>query len=410
MPMLWRQLRYLLLLIVVGLLTILYYTYYMGVVFFTALALPFIMFGILSYLYGRLRVGLVSTAHIVNKGERVPITLLIHNPSVLPITNMKIYITYRNGYSKEKHTKEFYLSVNGRSKTNVVFHLYSEYAGNLIICIKSIKIYDYLKLFSLKKKSRGEVRAAVLPRYYELTDDIDLSRNTIVTDSDQYSTKKSGDDPSEVFAIREYREGDRLQRIHWKLSTKQGQLMIKEFSDPINCSVLILLDLSTPQGKNPLSFMDALLETAISMSYTFIRRGQLHYFSWYDRQQERCHRVRVGEENDLFEAVDGLLQALPYEASLDALNSYIAQFPKENYTDLYYISGDLKSENMTALSVFRAQTRQVIHVNANQDQENEHGLPMEIHDKLSELGLRLWSVDAICGNDDMEKQIQFKTA
>ena len=37
-------------------------------------------------------------------------------------------------------------------------------------------------------------------------------------ESDSYSTIKGGDDPSEVFAIREYREGDRLQRIHWKLS------------------------------------------------------------------------------------------------------------------------------------------------------------------------------------------------
>ncbi len=395
--------RYLVFLAAVGLLSVLYNTYYMGIIFLTVLSLPFLMFALLSYIYGMVKADMVSAAHIVNKGDAVPIIIQLHNPTIFPISNLKIYLNYKNAYSTESFTKEFVVSIDGRTRTSVTFNIVSEYAGNLVISLKAIRVYDYLKLFSLKRRLKGEVKAAVLPYYYELLENDFDTRPTTLVESDYYSPYRSGDDPSEVFAIREYREGDRQQRIHWKLSRKQGQLMIKEFSDPLNCSVLLLANLSVPQGENILFFIDALLECALSLSYTFLLHGQLHYFSWYDMKLGECKRVRVEREKDLYEAVDGLLQSLPYTETTDALTGYLAEHPHEQYTDMLYITGELSEERMDLISIIKAQAKQLIYVCGGRDKEGIMAIPEEALLKFGEMGINLWPIDATNIKRDIEQ-------
>jgi len=399
--MLRNKLRYLLCLVSVGLLSILYNKYYMTIIFFTVLLMSFILFGLLSYIYGRVKAELVSAVHIVNKGEAIPISVQLNNPTIFPISHFRVYITYRNAYSKEQFKKEFVISLDGKTKAFITFHIFSQYTGNLIITLKAIRIYDFLKIFSLKKNLKGEIRAAVMPSYYELMGNFEHHQSRLI-ESDTYSPYKSGDDPSEVFAIREYREGDRLQRIHWKLSRKQGQLMIKEFSDPLNCSVLLLVNLCVPSGEHVLSFLDAILESALSLSYTFLTKGQLHYFSWYDSSQGCCMRVRVAQDKDLFEAVDGLLRAVPYQETTDILTTYLAEHPNEHYSDLFYVTGEATAERLDLLSVFKAQSRQVIYINPVDQLLKNHEISSEILEQSCEMGIDLWPVNVTNVRRDME--------
>lgn len=401
--MLRNKLRYLVFLAAVGLLAILYNVYYMWIIFLTVLAVPFLMFGLLCYFYGKVRTELVSAAHIVNKGDVVPISVQLNNPTIFPVSDLRIYLVYQNAYSGEQHKKEFVVSVDYRTKTSVTCNLYSEYAGNLIVSLKAVRIYDYLKIFSLKRKQKGEVRAAVLPFYYELMEnDFNHMRSKLV-ESDYYSPYKGGDDPSEVFAIREYREGDRQQRIHWKLSRKQGQLMIKEFSDPLNCSVLLLADLSVPKNENILGFMDATLECVLSLSYTFLQKGQLHYFAWYDKKFGGCRRIRVEREKDLYEAVDGLLHAMPYAEDVDALAIYHAEHPHEQYTDMFYVTGDLSEEKLNVLTIIRAEEKQLIYLNEEEDPEEIGGISAVVMKKSEEMGIHLWPTQLKNIRRDMEQ-------
>ena len=47
-------------------------------------------------------------------------------------------------------------------------------------------------------------------------------------ESFRYSGSRPGDDPGETFDIREYREGDSIRQIHWKLTGKMDRLIIRE--------------------------------------------------------------------------------------------------------------------------------------------------------------------------------------
>lgn len=400
--MLRNKLRYLIFLAAVGLLSILYNEYYMWIIFLTVIAIPFLMFGLLCYIYGMVRAEMVCTVHVVGKGEAVPVTLQLNNPTLFPVSHLKIYLTYMNAYSTEEHKKVLEVSVDARTRTSATCNLSSEYAGNLIVSLKAIRVYDYLKLFSLKRKQKGEVRAAVLPDYYELMENGFNSARTRMVESDYYSPHQGGDDPSEVFAIREYREGDRQQRIHWKLSRKQGQLMIKEFSDPLNCSVLLLVNMSVPKYENALKFIDATLESALSLSYTFLLKKQLHYFAWYDAKHGGCRRIRVERERDLYEAVDGLLQTLPDEETANTLSVYHSVYPNDQYTDLYYVTGEMSEEDFDILAIMKAQEKQLIYLNKEEEPER-YGFSDAIRKKFSEIGIHLWPVELAAVKKDLEQ-------
>lgn len=369
--MLRNKIRYLLLLILAGLLLILFNKYYIGMIFITIVMMPFILFGLLSYTYGKVKAELVSVCHIANKEAKIPITIQLTNPTIFPITFVKLYIVYKNAYSEQGFRKTICASLDYRTKTTVTFHLISGYAGNMEITLEGIRIYDNMKLFSLKRKLSNEIKVAVLPSYYELEEIASNNRNTPFAQSDNYSPVKKGDDPSEVFEIRPYREGDRLQRVHWKLSIKQNQLMIKEFSEPVNSRELLFINLNLGDKVKPLFYIDAILECALSLSYSLLVKEHQHFLAWYDKEHGACRRVRITKEQELYEAVDGLLNAKPYQEETDALTAYLSEYPNDHYCELYFISSVVAVPNVDAFLEIKAHNRQVIYI---QDEKNEERL------------------------------------
>lgn len=360
--MIKNKFRYLMLIMVVGLLTILYDNYVMGVIFCTVVILPFLLFFVLFYSFKKIRVDLKSSVHVVNKGELIPISVILNNPTIFPLSNLTICLYYGNSYSQKKYRKEISVSIDQKSKTTVICNMISEHTGNLEISLKCVRLHDYFHIFSLNKKLQGDLQIAIMPRMYEISETIVTDSRKLLVESDFYSSVKPGDDASEVFAIREYREGDRLQRIHWKLSMKQDQLMIKDFSEPINCSVIIMVDLYIP-NKNVLNYMDGLLESALSLSYSLLLKGQIHYFSYYDQEHGECKRYRIIQEKDLYEVVDGLLHTSKSTEKEELLRGYIAQHPNEQYTDLFYVACQVTQEQLDHLALIKTLESQYIYVN-----------------------------------------------
>jgi uncharacterized protein (DUF58 family) len=411
--MLQNKLRYLAIIIIMGLLAILYNEYIMGILFLTVMILPFLLFAILSYVYGRLSYELISLAHVVGKGDNIPLSIQINNPTIFPILNISITMSYNNTFSDNKKAfkQEFYVTVDKRSTTTISCNLMSEHTGNLKISITKVRVFDYLKLFSLRKRNSSEIKVAVLPFYYELTEDYLENSSKMQVESDNYSNIKAGDDPSEVFAIREYREGDRLSRIHWKLSIKQDQLIIKDFSEPMNCSVVVLADLGIPKDYEILDAVDSILECALSLSYSFLLKGQIHYFTWYDKNFGSCRRVRVVNEKDLFEAVSGLLSCGPYTEDVDMAAAYFAEYPNDQYTSLFMVTKTVTHMSLDSLILIKAVDRQILYINgadydlaySKLDAGWEAPIDKELIRKITDTGMGLFSINSTKIKTDLEE-------
>lgn len=362
-----NKIRYLFLLVFLGIISILYNEHVVGIIFVTVVALPFVLFETLCIIHGFIKVELSTTAHVVGKNDEIPITIKLYNPTFLPVYAIKVYLTYNNDFSSKKYQKEYMVAIDGKSRTSITYNFVSEFSGNINISLIKIRCYDSLKLFSLKKRCNEEVKVAVLPHFYDIEEDIINSKNKSSIESDVYSTTNKGDDPSEVFAVREYREGDRPSQIHWKLSSKQEELMVKEFSEALNCSLLIFIDFNIQRGRDSLVYMDGLIESALSISYNLLLKQESHYFSWFDLKLGACRRIKISSDKDFYEAAGGVLEASPLDGSVNTLSNYIAEYGNEQYSQMFLVKGEISQSSIEELALFPSFIKQILYIENNKE-------------------------------------------
>ena len=79
------------------------------------------------------------------------------------------------------------------------------------------------------------------------------------------------EDFTSMKSIREYRVGDNMKKIHWKLSSKMEQPVVKEFDLSADTKVYMLVD-GYKESIDPedLDLQDGLVETAISLVHYFL--------------------------------------------------------------------------------------------------------------------------------------------
>jgi uncharacterized protein (DUF58 family) len=71
-------------------------------------------------------------------------------------------------------------------------------------------------------------------------------------------------DSEEFFALRDYRPGDPLQRLHWKSFARAGKPIVKEFQDEFYERHALVLDTARAAGE------DAVFEEAVSVAASFV--------------------------------------------------------------------------------------------------------------------------------------------
>ena len=225
--------------IVIGtlLFTILYSDYFPLAIFITVLLLPIV----LNIIIKNINLNIESSDVLESKDKEISVKIVIKNNSIFPVLNGELKLSCYNKFSNNKEIEYINFPINSKEGESITFKIKSKYCGKLIIQAESLKIYDYLTISSVKKKLNKSKEIIILPNIYNLSlfNKI-LDVNSL--DGESFSKDKSGDDPSEVFNIREYVEGDKIQRIHWKLSSKVNNIMIKEYSQPISNSSIIIVE------------------------------------------------------------------------------------------------------------------------------------------------------------------------
>lgn len=144
------------------------------------------------------------------------------------------------------------------------------HCGGFLLSIGTYKQYDILNIFFLKKNCYQHINVIVLPKTIDY--DFSFIRTTLPKQSDEtYSMHQKGDDPTEIFDIHEYHEGDSLKSIHWKLSLKHQTLLIKENAMPIQENIIIQCIFDDQDDNNDLVFqyLHVFCQYLLQHQYTF---------------------------------------------------------------------------------------------------------------------------------------------
>ena len=117
-----------------------------------------------------------------------------------------------------------------------------KYSGNLQFCIHTLAIKDLLGFVSVQQEISEEAAIAVMPQ--ETGDASEQKSGFQMGMSELEESQAKGNDFAEITDVREYRPGDRIKDIHWKLSAKKETLMVKERTSVAQSQVVLVLDLS----------------------------------------------------------------------------------------------------------------------------------------------------------------------
>lgn len=172
--------------------------------------------------------------------------------------------------------------------------------GKYKLLLKRIRVYDVTGLAHGSVWTKSVANIQVMPGFFQIPVLRTEATKNFYGEADTFDERIPGYDTSEIFQIREYQRGDRLQHVHWKLTAKHDELVVREHSLPKSCPVVLLLDyrpgLLGGQRKRILPFMEA----AASLSFSMLEVGCPHYIAWYDRGQKDILRVRVDDEESMF--------------------------------------------------------------------------------------------------------------
>lgn len=174
--------------------------------------------------------------------ESLPLTIEIARNSFFPMGAIHLRIKIKNILYDSVQMKDILLQPTERKKMRFEYPLEMKDCGNVRVSIEDILCYDLLGLFCRKVPVDMQMDTLVYPAQLKLNMQIMRRPQTSVTGT-LYDQHRKGQDVSEVAELREYREGDSLGRIHWKLSGKLDELIVREFGYPSNYTVLILYDM-----------------------------------------------------------------------------------------------------------------------------------------------------------------------
>lgn len=276
---------------------------------------------------------------IVCQGETVEISNKVFNKLRLPISNIVVNFKMKYFNYDEESIHSFNFGIDGNTNLELSTKIIPNYCGKVFFNVEKVTIFDYLSLFKTKSSCSFNASIIVMPKLYEQTHNKERVYNTYLSEGDEYSQEKPGDDPSEVFELRDYAEGDNLNRIHWKLSSKGEGIIVKEYSFPVTKTEVVLVELlinsSVESSEGERENIDSIYQTAYALGNYYCQNGIAFQLVYYDKSTSNLKAITIDNLISLQTAVIDMIDMIPYEIPYAWNNFWTSDISE--YSRLHYI-------------------------------------------------------------------------
>ena len=259
-----------------------FYVLYMGDLSFYLLAfllaMPVVLYAALAIGSAFLKIKVYCDSPVTERGKAAAIKINLYNRSFLPVSSCMVKIRYTVSAPFEEelpYVHTAYVPIGGRTSETVSLNFLPKHCGAISVTVRSVRLRDLMGITSVRKKVGFSTRITVLPAILPISQSIE-SNYIYSAESSVFSREKPGDDPSEIFMLREYRDGDRHNLIHWKLSGRSDNFIVRELSKPVGSRILIMADTGSCRSAEG---ADRVLEAAASVSCSLAESGAAHTFA-----------------------------------------------------------------------------------------------------------------------------------
>lgn len=241
------------------------------------------------------------------KGQEIEVPVLVKSRYRFPV-RCRVSLRAGSRFLPGRRQRVSCYLVPGRTRKLSV-RIRAELSGRLEVELTGLVLWDWLGIFKRTVRAESLKAVGIWPEMELLPVEVTRRTREFLADADEYSEERSGDDPSQIYQIREYRPQDPARNIHWKISAKEDAVMVKENSFPLGTAVLVRIDFQ--KSRKMAEDLDHILGSAASLCFSLTEAKCVHMAAWPEEKNRRIVKRRVDSEESLYELLWSLMEMEP---------------------------------------------------------------------------------------------------
>lgn len=276
----------------------------------------------------------------MEKNTAVEAAIKLRNASIFPVMKGEIAVAWENTLTGQKETILCPFGLMPKGATTANISVEAQYCGQLRGTAAALNVSDVFGVFVRKRRMEASGSILIFPQQKENKPEIP-AKETYDMESFRYSQEHKGDDSSEIFDIREYVPGDSMRKIHWKLTGKLDNVMVKESSYPVFNSILMLLETGFEhEAYPPPERMDEAVELYCSIATSFAQQNIPFEMGIYDYEQECMCLQRIENIEEIWNMMPEVLSAGRQKAAHSVYYQYLASAGNRHFAHYIYVAAD----------------------------------------------------------------------
>jgi uncharacterized protein (DUF58 family) len=253
--------------------------YLAAAVFF---ALPILSYIITAFaLLIGLRVFRSQPAAISKKSEGI-LSVRIHNNTPLPLGNVAVLVNADENAITVLEYQTVQVRPFGRCELEIPFEI--EFRGHYNFGLAAVTVSDFTGLFRLRRRYDAAKMITALPHVADVSH-LPLTMNMMTQASSRHDVRD--EDYSTISDVRQYLPTDSIKRVHWKLTAKRNEWLVKNFQSNALSAVSVILDISRAPVplREAYAIEDGMVEHALGIAKFCLNRGMPVDFVTSDGQK-----------------------------------------------------------------------------------------------------------------------------
>lgn len=260
----------------------------------------------------------------VVKGQKITFNYSLYNESIFVYPYISVNFCNTDAiFANDLKTSN--LSLKPLSSISEKTIIECRYRGRYEIGISHIDFIDFLGIFRFKYTVRHPHEITVYPtivnidKFNIMTSFASETQSRLSTNSQDFTT---------IAGVRKYQYGDSRRSVHWKLTAKMNELMVKKFEFTSEAETIIMLDLCNyglPQA-HAVAVEDKVIEAVVAVLNHCLSNYIKTHFIYY---KDGIHHEQASNPND-FPRLYEFLSEVPFDQDMpisEVADVYLSENP-----------------------------------------------------------------------------------
>lgn len=168
--------------------------------------------------------------------------ITVRNKSPFISPSFKITCSVPDESGKKTEQVVFVFNSSFARKNSFDYDYFFANRGIYTISVDKVEYYDFLKLIKIRKSVNKKINIISEPRNIELMLPVGAEQQN--QDNSNLVGTAAVVNGGDMIGVREYAFGDNLKNVHWKLSAKNDDLVVKSFAEDIYDQAYVIADMS----------------------------------------------------------------------------------------------------------------------------------------------------------------------